>query len=195
MAEVTRVPLQPIAKGSLLKLWLGVLAAVVLAAAIAWLAMPKGLSVDAVVEGEGPSPVEDSVVFVDYVGTLDDGTEFDRSPPPRPMPPELESIVPQGIPMELASVVPGFRDGMLQTREGGIYTIFIPAAQGYGETPPPGSPIPPNADLTFEVTIHKVLTDEEFQQLAMQVQMVMMQAMEADTAAAAGDPAAVPATE
>lgn len=185
MAEVTRVPLQPIAKGSLTKLWLGVLAVVALAVAIAWWAMPKGLSVDTVVAGEGPAPDENSVVFVEYIGTLDDGTEFDRSPPPQQFPPELDGIVPLGIPMEMGTVVEGFRDGMLQTREGGIYEIFIPAALGYGAEPPAGSPIPPNSDLHFEVTIHKVLTEEEFQQLALQVQMVMMQAMEADAAAAA----------
>lgn len=183
MAEVTRVPLQPIAKGSLTKLWLGVLAVVVLAAAIAWLAMPKGLSVDTVVAGEGPAPTADSVVFMDYVGTLADGTEFDRSPPIQPFPEELD--VPQGYPMDLAQMVPGFTEGMLQTREGGIYEIFIPSAQAYGDEPQPGSPIPPGADLTFEVTVYKVLTQEEFEELGMRVQMYMMQ-QQMDAEAAAG---------
>ena len=193
MAEVTRVPLQPIAKGSLTKLWLAVLAAVVLAAAIAWFAMPRGLSVDTITEGDGVAPQADSVVFMDYVGKLDDGTEFDRSPPTQPFPTALN--VPQGYPMDLSGVVPGFRDGMLQTREGGTYEIFIPSDQAYGDDPQPGSPIPPGADLTFEVTIYKVLTPAEFEQLAMQVQMYMMQQQMEAGGEAGADGAAAPAPE
>ncbi len=188
MAEVTRVPLQPIAKGSLTKLWLGVLVLVALALALAWWAMPKGLSVDTVVAGEGPAPTAESVVFMDYVGTLEDGTEFDRSPPVQPFPEELG--VPQGYPMDLAQMVPGFTEGMLQTREGGIYEIYIPSDQAYGDDPQPGSPIPPGADLTFEVTVYKVLTQEEFEELGMRVQMYMMQQqMDAQAAAEGAAPA------
>lgn len=183
MAEVTRVPLQPIAKGSMLKLWLGVLIAVLVAAGIAWAAMPKGVTVDTLTAGEGPNPAEDSVVFVDYVGKLEDGTEFDRSPPSLQMPPEIAEFLPQGVPMPLQDVVPGFAEGLLQTQEGGTYEIEIPAEKGYGESPPPQSEIPANADLTFQVTVHKILTQEEFQQLAERVQMMMMQAqMEAQAA-------------
>ena len=40
MTEITRVPLQPIAKGALTKLWLGVVAAALAAAGVAWAALP-----------------------------------------------------------------------------------------------------------------------------------------------------------
>ena len=175
MAEVTRVPLQPIAKGSLTKLWLGLIIAVLLAAGIAWAAVPKGLDVTVLTKGEGDNPTAESVVFVEYVGTLPDGSEFDRSPPAPNLPPALASEIPEGIPMQLGSVVEGFREGMLQTREGGTYRIEIPAEQAYGATPPPGSPIPANADLTFEVTVHEIMTEAEFQQLSQRLQMLMMQ--------------------
>ncbi len=175
MAEVTRVPLQPIAKGSLTRLWIGVAIAVLLALGIAIAAMPKGLDVTVLEEGQGDHPTADSVVFVEYVGTLPDGTEFDRSPPAANLPPALANEIPQGIPMQLGGVVEGFRDGMLQTREGGVYRIEIPAEQAYGESPPAGSPIPANADLTFEVTVHEILTEAEFEQLSQRVQMLMMQ--------------------
>ena len=177
MTEVTRVPLQPIAKGSLAKFWLGVLVGLLIAGIIAFVTTyEKGVSVDTVTAGTGANPTEDSVVFIDYVGKLADGTEFDRSPPPQPLPPALQNIIPDGFPMELAGVVPGFREGMLQTQEGGVYTIEIPAAQAYGSTPPPGSPIPADADLTFDVTVHDIMSQEEFQQLVQQAQMMMMQA-------------------
>ncbi|MFB0613485.1 FKBP-type peptidyl-prolyl cis-trans isomerase [Aurantiacibacter poecillastricola] len=175
MAEVTRVPLQPISKGSLTKLWVGIVLAVLLAAGIAWAAAPKGLSVTTLTEGEGPAPTADSVVFVEYVGTLPDGTEFDRSPPSANLPPFIADEIPQGIPMQLQGVVEGFRDGMLQTREGGTYRLEVPAELAYGDSPPPGSPIPANADLTFEVTVHEILTEQEFEQLSQRVQMLMMQ--------------------
>ncbi len=176
MAEVTRVPLQPIAKGSLLKLWLGVLVAVLVAAGIAWAAMPKGVTVDTITAGEGANPTEDSVVFVDYVGTLDNGEEFDRSPPSMQLPPEIAAIIPAGVPMPLDAVVPGFAEGLMQTQEGGVYKIEIPSEMGYGDESPPGSDIPAGADLTFDVTVNKVMTREEFDELAGQVQMLMMQA-------------------
>lgn len=180
MAEVTRVPLQPIAKGSMLKFWLGVVVGAALAGAVAFVTTYEpGLSVDTIAEGEGPNPGENDVVFVDYVGTLEDGTEFDRSPDDLGLPPEIAAMVPEGVPMELANVVPGFREALLQTQKGGQYEFFIPSDQGYGSTPPPGSPIPADADLTFEVTVHEILTTEEFQELGMRVQMAMFEAQQA----------------
>ena len=56
MTEITRVPLQPIAKGSLTKLWLGVIVAILIGGGLAWAAMPKGLDVEVITEGTGPSP-------------------------------------------------------------------------------------------------------------------------------------------
>ncbi len=53
MTEVTRVPIQPIAKGSLTKIWVGVIIAVLLGASLAWAAVPKGFSIDTLVAGGG----------------------------------------------------------------------------------------------------------------------------------------------
>jgi FKBP-type peptidyl-prolyl cis-trans isomerase FkpA len=36
MSEITRVPLQPVAKGSLAKVWLGVIVAVLVGIGLAW---------------------------------------------------------------------------------------------------------------------------------------------------------------
>ena len=41
MTEVTRVPLQPVAKGSLTKLWIGVIVAALIGVGLAWAAVPK----------------------------------------------------------------------------------------------------------------------------------------------------------
>ncbi|WP_394269047.1 FKBP-type peptidyl-prolyl cis-trans isomerase [Qipengyuania sp.] len=185
MTEITRVPLRPIRKGSLGKLWLGVAAAMLAAAGFAYAAMPRGLEVETLVEGTGAAPDIGQVVFAKYVGTLPDGTEFDRSQP-SPLPPGL---FPDGTPFPLeegGGLIPGFVEGLKQTREGGTYRIEIPADQAYGANPPPGSPIPPNSDLIFEVEVIDVMPLEEAQQRFMQLQAQM---------GAQGGPEAAPAPE
>ena len=172
MAEVTRVPLQPIEKGSLTKLWLGVIVAVLLAGGLAWAAVPKGVEVETLTEGTGPSPAADDVVFVKYVGKLADGTEFDRS---QDVPLPVPGIFPEGNPLPLAQMVPGFREGAMQMQKGGKYTLHIPADQGYGASPPPGAPIPANADLVFEVEMVDFMSEEDFQRRLGVLQQVMQQ--------------------
>ena len=158
MTEITRVPLQPVAKGSLARLWLGVAGAVALAAGIAWLAMPPGVSVDTVTAGTGDSPQATDVVFVKYTGRLEDGTVFDQSQEAGwPIP----GILPDGTALPLDQMVPGFRDALMQMQKGGSYTVEIPSDLAYGATPPPGAPIPPNADIRFDVELVDFMTREE----------------------------------
>ena len=177
MTEITRVPLQPIAKGSLAKLWIGIAVIVALAAAIAFAAAPKGVTVDTITAGEGASPQPGDLVFVDYVGTLADGTEFDRSPPMPQLPPEIVAMVPKGAPLEVDGVVPGFSEALQKMQKGGTYRVFIPAEQGYGANVDPNGPIPPNSDLIFEVTLNEFMTLEQAQALSGRIQQVMMQQM------------------
>jgi FKBP-type peptidyl-prolyl cis-trans isomerase FkpA len=192
MAEVTRVPLQPIAKGSLMKFWLGVIVGAALASAVAWYtSRPPSVSVETVVAGEGANPQEDDAVFIDYVGMLDDGTVFDESPPRSPdIPPQIADLIPEGTYMQLDGVVPGFREALLQMQAGGRYIIEIPAEKAYGASPPPGSPIPANADLTFNVTLHEIMTPEELEARSNQINAVMAQVMAAEAEAAGAAAAA-----
>ena len=171
MTEITRVPLRPIQKGSLTKLWLGVLAAIALGAGLAWAAAPKGAGLEVLAEGNGTSPQMGDVVFVNYVGKLTDGTEFDRSRP-LPIPPGL---LPEGTPMLLedGALIPGFLDGLKRMEKGGKYLLTIPSDQAYGAEPPPGSDIPANADLTFEVEVHDIMSREDFEAKAQQLQAMM----------------------
>ncbi|MGN3973925.1 FKBP-type peptidyl-prolyl cis-trans isomerase [Tsuneonella sp. SYSU-LHT278] len=172
MTEITRVPLQPIAKGSLTKLWLGVAAAVVLGVGIAWASVPAGVEVETLAEGSGPTPGASDVVFIKYVGKLADGTEFDRS---RELPFPTNGIIPDGMPMQVSGVVPGFAEGLQQMQKGGKYVLHIPADKGYGASPPPGAPIPPNADLTFEVELVDFMSEEDAQRRFQVLQQMMQQ--------------------
>lgn len=180
MAEVTRVPIQPIAKGSLTKLWIGIILAILVGGGLAFAAMPKGLDVETIVEGEGPAVSAGDVVWIKYTGKLAaTGEVFDQT---GQLPPQIaqiaSTIFPEGMPfpMEEGAVIPGFLDGLLQTRVGGTYEITIPGDQAYGDQPPPGSPIPPNADLVFEVEVVEVMTQEKYERdMAILQQMLQSQ--------------------
>jgi len=177
MTEITRVPLQPIASGSLTKLWLGVLAAIAIAAGLAFYSQPKGLSVETLVEGTGPSPSASDVVFVRYKGSLAaDGTVFDESND-TPLP--VQGIFPEGTPLPLERMIPGFGEGMQKMQKGGKYVLKIPSEKGYGangQSDPQGNQvIPPNADLVFEIELVDFMSEEDFQQRLQALQAAMAQ--------------------
>ena len=190
MTEITRVPLQPIAKGTLTKLWAGVLAVALAAAGLAWFSLPPGVKVVTVKAGSGAYPGPEDVVFIKYVGKLaSDGKEFDRSPD-KPLLP-VPGLLPEGVPMLVSGVVPGFSEGLQKMQKGGKYTLRIPAEKGYGATPPPESPIPPNADLVFDVEVVDVMSREQAEQRFQAAQAMMAQQEGAAGAAGAegGEPA------
>ncbi|KEO90324.1 peptidylprolyl isomerase [Erythrobacter longus] len=176
MTEVTRVPIQPIAKGSLTKIWLGVLIAILLGAGLAWAAVPKGLSIDTLVAGEGPTPQEGDMVFVKYKGSLaSNGEVFDES---QDIPLPIEGIFPEGspFPVEPGATIEGFYQGLQQMQKGGKYELFIPSDLAYGAEPPQGAPIPPDADLVFEIEVVDFMDRETFDRNLSILQQAMQQA-------------------
>jgi FKBP-type peptidyl-prolyl cis-trans isomerase FkpA len=182
MTEVTRVPIQPIEKGSLIKLWLGVILAALLGAGIAWSALPSGIDLDEIVAGTGASPSDGDVAFVKYKGMLDDGTVFDQADS-SPFPP---GVFPDGIPMLIqpGQMVEGFYQGLKLMEKGGKYTLSIPADLAYGDAPPPQSEIPPGANLTFEVELVDFMSQEDAERRF----TIMQQMMQAPGAQGAEGP-------
>lgn len=190
MTEVTRVPIQPIAKGSLAKLWLGVIVAALIGAGIAYAAVPRGISLDTITEGTGGTPKVGDVVFIKYVGKLADGTEFDRSRP-LPIPP---GIFPDGTPMllEPGQQIEGFFQGLQQMEKGGKYTLEIPAALAYGENSPSPA-IPANADLVFEVEMVDFMSRADADAKMAALEKAMQAAQAAQAAQGGNNPAGEPA--
>lgn len=175
MTEVTRVPLQPIARGSLFKLWLGVALAILIAGGIAWAAVPQGVDVETLAEGNGAHPGPEDVVFVHYTAKLADGTVFDES---QPIPWPVPGIFPDGFPMMLDEMVEGFREGAVQMQKGGRYELTIPASKAYGEEgrqdPQTGEyRIPPNSDLVFEVEVVDFMSRADFERRGAALQQLM----------------------
>ena len=166
MTEITRVPLQPIAKGSLGKLWLGVVAALVVAVGVAWAAMPATVTVETLTKGKGPSPTIEDVALINYKGTLPDGKVFDQQ---------------QQAALPLAGVVPGFTKALVQMQRGGKYKVLIPSELGYGDQQ--AGPIPPGTDLTFEIELLDFRSRAEIEQ-----QQRMMQQMQAQQGRPGGGP-------
>ena len=158
MTEITRVPLQPIGKGSIGKLWLGVVAAAALGAGVAWATIPAAVKIDTVRAGTGASPTAADVVLINYKGTLPDGKVFDQG---------------QRTPLEVGGVIPGFTKALEQMQRGGKYKIHIPASLGYGAQGE--GPIPPNTDLDFEVELLDFRSLAEIQQQQQMMQQMQQQ--------------------
>ncbi|TAD72958.1 MAG: peptidylprolyl isomerase [Sphingomonadales bacterium] len=191
MTEITRVPIKPVAKGSLTKLWIGVILAVLVGAGLAWAAVPRGLNVATEVAGTGANPKVGEVVWVKYKGKLaSDGTVFDES---QNIPLPVQGLFPEGtpFPLEEGATVPGFFQGLQQMQKGGKYTLFIPADLAYGATPPPGSPIPANADLEFEIEVIDIMSRTTFDRNLQILQQTMQQQM-GGGAGAPGGPSGAP---
>ncbi|KNC77559.1 hypothetical protein SARC_09982 [Sphaeroforma arctica JP610] len=91
--------------------------------------------------GEGPVGVGDTVA-VDYIGTLDDGTQFDKSK-------NFEFHVGAG------DVIKGWDRGVVGMRVGGTRSLVVGSRLGYGKR---GSKpdIPPNATLHFTLLLRKI---------------------------------------
>ena len=159
MTEITRVPLQPIAKGALGKLWIGVAAVALAAGGMAWAALPPAVDVDTLIAGSGDSPTREDVALINYVGTLPGGKQFDKG---------KNAVLP------LAEVVPGFSKALMQMQRGGKYKVQIPSELAYGDKQV--GEIPANTDLTFEIELLDFKSRAEIeQQQAIMQQMQQMQ--------------------
>ena len=108
---------------------------------------PTGLFYEIVSEGTGKFPTEGSPVLVEYNATLVDGTPFD-STQGRTVPVVLDDTVPAG-----------FKEGVMNIREGGIIKLWVPSSLGFGSEERPG--VPPDSALLFEITLHEIGTLNE----------------------------------
>jgi peptidylprolyl isomerase len=62
----------------------------------------------------------------------------------------------QPVSFSLSQVIAGWTQGIPGMKVGGTRRLLIPANLAYGANPPQGSGIPANADLVFDVTLHKI---------------------------------------
>src|SRR5579875_2642601 len=180
--SVTAVPLQPTRRSYVVLLWLAIVIAVLLAfqgtAAVvatkgsneqflAWNAKQPGVKTTAdgleyrvLKAGEGTDhPTDDDVALINYVGKLRDGSTFDASKQPTPLP--------------VAGSIKGFSEGLKLMTKGAKYRFWIKPELGYGAKA--NGPIPADSLLVFDVELVDFLPQSVLQQ---QMQMMQMQQMQ-----------------
>lgn len=108
----------------------------------------NGLQYKVIKEGEGETPTPADTVTVHYTGKLTDGTVFDSSYNHK----DADGIAKPAT-FQLKGVIPGWTQGLQLMKKGAKYELYIPSDLGYGPQPPPGSDIPANAILIFEVEL------------------------------------------
>jgi hypothetical protein len=195
MSTVTAVPIPPIKRRVIVYLVLGILLAVGAAAALAFqvptdpaaallgknarqpgvVTTASGLQYKILEKGAGDAkPTDADVALVNYEGKLADGTTFDKSQQPTPMP--------------VAGVVPGFSEALKLMPKGAKYRFWLKPSLGYGDKA--AGPIPANSVLVFDVELLDFLPEAVIRQMQMQQQMQQGGGM---PGAPAGGPEAMPA--
>jgi FKBP-type peptidyl-prolyl cis-trans isomerase FkpA len=106
---------------------------------------PSGLIYESLKDGTGTKPSSTDSVQVNYRGTLADGKEFDSS---------YKRGQPATFPLN--RVIPCWTEGVSKMKEGGKAKLTCPPAIAYGSRGA-GSAVPPDATLTFEVELLKVM--------------------------------------
>ena len=153
MSAVSAVPLRPLAKGTVLKLWLALLALCVAAAALAWIGTGRlqivttasGVRFQTIVEGEGPTVTPADLVAMRYVLTKLDGTEIENS-----------DQTGQPFVASTDRVFPGFGEAMQMMQAGGRYRIWIPPGQHVQGPMPPGAPFSAEDTLVFDIRVLQI---------------------------------------
>lgn len=107
----------------------------------------SGLQYQVISAGSGPRPGPNDTVQIAYTGTFVNGEKFDASAD------HPEPKTGTSVPIPLAGVIPGFREGLMLMQTGAHYKLFIPSSLAYGAQP--GNGFPPNETLIFDVTLEK----------------------------------------
>lgn len=117
----------------------------------------SGLQYKVLAPGKGGAkPTDADVTLINYEGKLTNGTTFDKSEQPTPMP--------------VKGVVPGFSEALKLMTKGGKYRLWIKPSLGYGAAAK--GPIPANSVLVFDVELIDFIPESVLRQMQMQQQMM-----------------------
>jgi FKBP-type peptidyl-prolyl cis-trans isomerase FkpA len=150
--SVTAVPLRPLAKGSVVKLWLALALLTLAAVGLAWwgtadmqrVRTASGLQYQVVEEGEGNTITPADLALVHFIGRRENGEVF------------ASTLGSQPVPAAVGNFVPGFDEALQLMRQGSRYKLWVPPQLGYGDNPPPGAPFEAGETLMFDINVVQV---------------------------------------
>jgi FKBP-type peptidyl-prolyl cis-trans isomerase FkpA len=170
--SVTAVPIRPVAKGSVLKLWLALGILTAAAIAFAWygtagqqvITTESGVRYRVLEEGSGPTVTPNDAVALRYklhVNSLDNEVIQDSDQTGQP------------FVATTSMVYPGFGEALQKMRADGSYLLWLPP--GTHEQGPlrPGTPFTAQDTLVFEIQVIQIATG-----MAPMLQMQRMQQMQ-----------------
>ena len=130
----------------------------------------SGLQYKVTKEGTGAQVAKGDLVTVEYEGRLTDGTVFDST--------KNHNNQPMDAPVVDGAFIQGWVEGLQLMKEGGEYTLYVPAKLAYGERGQ-GS-IPANSVLVFDIKVNKVQKGEgeKLVKRAQEAQAKQMQQMQ-----------------
>jgi FKBP-type peptidyl-prolyl cis-trans isomerase len=126
----------------------------------------SGLQYKVLTAGKGgPKPTDSDVALVNYEGKLLNGTTFDKSQQPTPMPVAAadEKTGRQGV-------VPGFSEALKLMSKGAKYRFWIKPSLAYGSKA--AGPIPANSVLVFDLELLDFLPESVIRQMQAQQQQM-----------------------
>jgi FKBP-type peptidyl-prolyl cis-trans isomerase FkpA len=191
--SVTAVPLHPIRKGSVAKLWIGLVVLVALAAGLAWLGTAgfqtlkteSGVTIRTLRKGSGAKITPQDVVALHYklhAKSLEA--------------PVIQDSRESGQPFVTTTqgVYPGFAEGLQHMRPGGSYILTLPPGT-HEQSAVPGAPFTPQDSLVFEIDVLQVEAGMgprymEMQRMQQMQQLQQMQQMQGGGAEGAPPPPA-----
>jgi len=151
--SVTAVPIRPLARGSVLKLWIGLLVLALGAGALAWvgtagqqvITTSSGLRYRVIEEGTGPTVTPADLVALRYKLRKEDGTLIQDS-----------DETGQPFVTGTEGVFPGFSEGLQLMQAGGRYMLWLPPGMHVQQPMPPGAPFTPDDTLVFEIEVLQI---------------------------------------
>ncbi len=112
--------------------------------------LESGLLFEVLKDSDGAQPVEGEVVTVHYTGSKMDGTVFDSSVARN-----------QPVTFPLKNLIPGWKEGLLNMKQGQKAKFSMPPDLAYGELGTPDGTIGPNEAIQFEVELIEIISEEE----------------------------------
>jgi FKBP-type peptidyl-prolyl cis-trans isomerase FkpA len=178
MSAVTAVPLRPLARGSVLKLWIVLALLVAAAAGLAWwgtrwmqvVTLDSGVRVQTLRQGHGPVMASPDVIAMRF--------QIHRNSADGPV---LSDSGPEPFAGTVQDLPAGFAEGVQHVQQGGRYLISVPVRVIMA-----GQPVPPTArfaaddTLVFETIVLQVDPGEAsaFQMRRLQRMMQQQQMMQ-----------------